>query len=332
MKRVAWRALAGMVLLAASMAAGAAATAQRIRINDTPGVGNLLARVAARHGFCERRGLQCELKVVPNAPLALQAMAAGDLDAVGAPADVVLQAVAHRMPLTVIGAASREPLFFLVAGSDLEVAAGAPYAEVMRRLKGRRVGVVALGTGGHFALESMLSAAAVSPSEVSIVPVGGTATALPALVRRQVDAVMGLEPMGAACALRGLCRVLVDPRRGQGPREVTGVSGAAVPMVVPRAMAQQKPETVRALVAAMEDAGRFASAPENRAALLAAIREGFDAAVPGLEALVDRTRDGLPPVFRFDLDPAALQYAADVLHRTGRLAERVDVRPLLFVP
>ena len=51
-----------------------------IKIQDYPGTGNMLFRVAIPKGYCDRHGIKCELSTIPNASLGAQALlrVAGD--------------------------------------------------------------------------------------------------------------------------------------------------------------------------------------------------------------------------------------------------------------
>ena len=62
--------------------------------------------------------------------------------------------------------------------------------------------------------------------------VPATNTALPAIANKQIDAVMLFAPMDGFCAAMKICRVIVDPRKGEGPKEITQLNGASGPMTV----------------------------------------------------------------------------------------------------
>ena len=60
--------LSGRTLtLAIALTLGSTAMAQTetLRIQDYPGLGNILTRVAAANGYCEKNGIKCELKTIP---------------------------------------------------------------------------------------------------------------------------------------------------------------------------------------------------------------------------------------------------------------------------
>lgn len=65
-----------------------------LRIQDYPGLGNFLARVANANGLCEKHGLKCESHTIPQAPLGLQSLLAGDIEVAHAPPEVLVQAAA----------------------------------------------------------------------------------------------------------------------------------------------------------------------------------------------------------------------------------------------
>ena len=84
------RATLGAVAL--SLSASAMAQTETLRIQDYPGLGNMIVRVAASNGYCEKNGLKCELKTIPSGPLGIQTLMAGDIDIAFGPAEVVIQA------------------------------------------------------------------------------------------------------------------------------------------------------------------------------------------------------------------------------------------------
>ena len=76
--------LAGAFAVAAFCVATTAALAQStppvVRIQDYPGIGNMLFRIAAARGYCEQHGIKCELQMIPSGPLGVQALLAKSID------------------------------------------------------------------------------------------------------------------------------------------------------------------------------------------------------------------------------------------------------------
>lgn len=81
------------LVTAAALSGHASALVGTLRIQDYPGLGNFLVRVANANGLCEKHGLKCELRTIPQAPLGLQTMLAGDIDVAYGPPEVLIQAM-----------------------------------------------------------------------------------------------------------------------------------------------------------------------------------------------------------------------------------------------
>lgn len=319
--------------LAVSTQVMAQAPIEVVRIQDYPGLGNLLTRVAIAEKFCEKHGIRCELRTVPSAPIGMQMLLAGDLDVQMGPPEVIFNAVARGAKVKVPGTFHGTPMTFLMASSRLATP-NEPrgYPAVMQDLRGKRVGVTARGAGTEFQLASLLKGAGMSPSDVTILAVGSPDTALGAIRSGQVDAVMLFEPMGGFCEVQKVCRVLVDPRKGQGPSDLTGNTGATTLQVIRTDYAEKKPQVVAALQSALRDSEIFMQAPANRPAVLKVLRDTFSIAVPDAEAVLSVVlRDSLG-AFTARVDPKALQFGADAMVRNGQLARPIDVSTLMLLP
>ncbi len=316
----------------AALTGGVNAMAQMetLRVQDYPGIGNLLVRVAAANGYCEKNGVKCELKTIPAAPLGIQTLLAGDIDIAFGPAEVVIQAANKGADLKIIGNGARDSIFFLMAGAHTETPNAAKgYPAVMADLKGKKIGVTARGSGAEFQLLDMLKGAGMSGADVTIVPVGAPNTALPAIANKQIDALMLFAPMDGFCAAMKVCRVIVDPRKGEGPKEITLLNGATGPMTVRGEFAQKKGAALDGFAKAMRESEAFVQNPANFNAVLKVINDTFKIEGPAGASAVEASLRNSIAGARFALDPKALQAAADYLHRTTQIDKTVDTSKLL---
>lgn len=316
----------------AALTGGASVMAQMetLRIQDYPGLGNLMVRVAAANGYCEKNGIKCELKTIPAAPLGIQTLLAGDLDVAFGPAEVVIQAANKGADLKIIGNGARDSIFFLMAGTHTETPNAAKgYPAVMMDLKGKKVGVTARGSGAEFQLIDMLKGAGMSAADVTVVPVGAPNTALPAIANKQIDALMLFAPMDGFCIAMKVCRVIVDPRKGEGPKEITMLNGATGPLTVRGEFAQKKGAALDALAKAMRESEAFIQNPANFNAVLKIVNDTFKVDGAAGAAAVEASLRNAVPGSRFALDPKALQGAADYLYRTAQIDKAVDTSKLL---
>lgn len=308
----------------------ALANTEVIRVQDYPGLGNLMVRVAAAKGFCEKNGIKCELKTIPAAPLGIQTLLAGDIDVAFGPAEVVIQAASKGADLKIIGTATRDTIFFLMAGAQTETPNAAKgYPAVMADLKGKKIGVTARGSAAEFQLVDMLKGAGLQPSDVTIIPVGAPNTALPAIVNKQIDALMLFSPMDGFCAAMKVCRVIVDPRKGEGPQEILKLNGAAGPMTVRGEYAQKKSAALDSFAKAMRESEAFVQDPKNYDAVLKVVNETFKIDGPAGAAAVDASLKASISGVRFTADPKALQNAADYLLATKQMNAAFDTKKIL---
>ena len=321
-----------LIALAAATALAAPARAEMttLRIQDYPGIGNFLVRIANANGLCAKHGIQCERRDIPQAPLGMQTLLAGDIDIAYVPPEVAIQAFNKGADVRAIGSGGRAPVFFLMAGADMPVPNGAKgYPAGMRDFKGKKVGVTARGSAAEFQLVSLLQGAGLKAGDVTIIAVGAPNTGYPAIRQKQVDALMLFTPMDGFCEVTKVCRVVVDPRQGQGPADATNVNGAAMLEVVRTDFLRKNPQAVAAFKAAMEEATAFAQKPENFPALLKIGLDTFKINAPDGDKIMEvALRNSLASI-AFPADPKALQSAAQYLQKTGQIDKAVDTSRLL---
>lgn len=322
----------GALALAGATLAGAAVgqTPELVRVQDYPGLGNMLLRVAIAHKLCEKNGIKCEARTIPAAPLGLQTLLAGDLEVAFGPPEVMVQAAAKAADIRILGNGARGSIFFVAAGNHLDTPNAAKgYPAVMQDFKGKKIGVTARGTGAEFQFIDLLKGAGMSAADVTLVAVGAPNTALPALSNKQVDAVMAFEPMGGFCEVLKACRVVVDPRKGEGPAELLAVAGAGSVLTVRGDYIVKKPQVVAGFIAAMKDAEAFIQNPANQEAVLKVAQDSFKIDIPkGPEVVATVLKTSLT-AYRFAMDPKAVQAAADYLLANKQLDKAVDTSRLL---
>ena len=302
-----------------------------LRIQDYPGIGNFLVRVANANGYCEKHGIKCDLRLIPQAPLGLQTLLAGDIDVAFGPPEVLVQAVNKGADLRVVGSGARAPTFFLMAASGLETPnASKGYPAVMHDFKGKKIGVTARGSAAEFQLKTLLQGAGMKPDDVTIVAVGAPNTAFPAIKNKQIDGLMLFSPMDGFCVVTKACRIVVDPRKGEGPPELVAVYGAANVQTGTADFAAANPKTIEAYGAAMLDAEAFVGKPENYPANLKIAHDTFKINAPGGDEILDVALKNAARSLKFTVDPKAFQNAANYMKTTGQIDKTIDTSKLLL--
>ena len=93
-----------------------------------------------------------------------------------------------------------------------------PYPEMLKDLKGLKLGVSTLGAGTDTMLRYLLDQAGIKPSEVQILPVGGPGPQVAGIKNGTLDGAMSYEPAQSE-AVQGLkiAKMILDLEGGQGP-------------------------------------------------------------------------------------------------------------------
>lgn len=266
----------------------ASADGQTIRLQVYQGaIINLMQWVMVERGFCAAHNMKCELLAVPSAPLGIQAAVAGSLDVVISSADVVVQAAAGGAPVQfVAGLLPNSPFALSMRPGTAQTTAS--YPENVRAIKGLKIGVTARGAGPEVQVRLLLADAGMdADKDVVFVAVGPPASQYAAMVAKQVDGVMGFEPMPTICEQSPICTNLVDLRKGQG--SAIGRGGSGVTYMTSKAFAQKNPKLLDAFRQASAEAIEWASKPENLAEVMAIAKRNFKLGdLPDADAVTER--------------------------------------------
>lgn len=258
-----------------------------VKFADIPGPGNLLARVAISKGYCKQHGLDCQLQVIPAAPLGVQAMLAGSIDSALSPVDVMIGAVKNGSAMKMVVGALASNLLVLVERSDVSPAnAGKPYPQFMEGLKGKRIGVIARGSSSETGMRYLFSKAGLNPDDATYIAVGGAPTAYNALQSKQIDVAMIVEPLGSICDVSKNCRVIWRGASDKEPAALYGLNGGNIGQLFLQKTINEKPAMIAAVIRAMSDADTFINNPANFEEVLKIATSYFKFELPDGDAVM----------------------------------------------
>lgn len=253
-----------IAVMALCVGAHGFAAAQTVKFMDIPGAGNMLVRVAISKGFCKQQGLDCQVQVIPAAPLGVAAMMAGTIDSAIAPVDVMIGAVKGGTAMKMVTGSLVSNLLVLVERNDTSTPnTGKPFPQFMQDLKGKKLGVIARGSSSETGLRHLFAKAGMDPDDATYIAVGGAVTAFNALQSKQIDAVMVVEPVGALCESAKTCRVVWRGSTDKEPSALYGLNGGSNGMVFLQKTINEKPDMIAAVIRAMRDADTFINNPAN---------------------------------------------------------------------
>ena len=108
-------AVAGAALMGViSQPAFAQGKGETLKIQDYPGVGNMLTRVAIAKDFCKARGITCQLQMIPTGPLGGAALLAKSIDVGFFPPEVQISAMLKGAQMKAVASWSPVAMFTIV--------------------------------------------------------------------------------------------------------------------------------------------------------------------------------------------------------------------------
>jgi NitT/TauT family transport system substrate-binding protein len=302
-----------------------------IKIQDYPGTGNMLFRVAIPKGYCDRHGIKCELQMIPNAPLGAQALLAKNIDVAFLPPEVQMSAMIKGAKIRAVAGGFGLVPNSLVIRNELPVPnAGKGYPAFMHDLIGKKIGIPVRGGAGEFQFVAMLQNAGYSANDVTFVAVGAPNTGYPALISGQVDAVWSFEPTGTMCEFLKTCKEIWRAATAPEPKEITAMNGAAALFVFRQDDIDQKPDVVEAFVETAREAEEFIQNTTNFDEVVKIANNYFKFDLPNGEGLMTATLRRALPGFKVPISRPALKASVDYMYETKQINIPFDYITLIY--
>jgi NitT/TauT family transport system substrate-binding protein len=296
-----------------------------VRIQDYPGIGNMLYRIAATKGYCEKHGVTCQLQMIPSGPLGAQALLAKSTDVAFIGPDIQISAMIKGARLRAIVSGASANTFLIVIRDDLAAPnAGNGYPAFMADLKGKRIGVPARGAAAELQFVVLAQKAGLKAEDFTFVAVGSPNTAYGALISKQVDAEMSFPPSDALCDVLKTCRTIY---RAYQSRELPQ---ASTNMVVTQETIDKNAHVVDALIAAAEDGEAFIQDPNNYAEALQIAQSYFKFDMPKGDAVMDAALRRAIPFYKAAISRSALKAFADYMLATKQIEAPFDATTLVY--
>lgn len=319
-------AVAGAALMGViSQPAFAQGKGETLKIQDYPGVGNMLTRVAIAKDFCKARGITCQLQMIPTGPLGGAALLAKSIDVGFFPPEVQISAMLKGAQMKAVASGATLNVFLIVVRNDVEVpnaAKGAP--DFIADLKGKKIGVPARGSGAEIMFTFLAQKVGLKAEDFTFVANGAPNTAYGTLMSKQVDANMSFEPSGALCEVLKTCRVLYRAGLSEKPAELFAINGAASNLVVTHETLDKNGAAVEALVNALKDAEAFIQDPKNFDEALKIAESFFKFEFPrGDEVMKEALKIALP-AYKASISRPAVKAISDYLLTTKQIDTPID--------
>ena len=257
-------ALAAMLLLLGGPACGQGAAPEvknvRLAVGGKPALFYLPLTITERLGYFKDEGLSVEISDFPGGGRALQALIGGSADVVTGSFDHTIQMQAKGQPITAVTLLGRFPGFVLGVLSEKRAAYKSP-----ADLRGMKIGITAPGSSTHFMALYMMAQAGLKAEDASFVGIGAAASAVVAVKRGEIDALVNVDPVISLLESQKLIEVVADTRTLEGTKQVYGGPLHAAVLYAPPWFIEKNPRTVQALVNALVRGLRWVAAhsPED---------------------------------------------------------------------
>jgi len=208
--------------------------------------------IAEQLGYFKDEGLTVNIADFAGGSQALRAV-------VGGSADVVSGAYEHTLNMQPKGQYLQ---CFVQQGRAPQIAIGIAAARAKtykspKDLKGLKVGVSAPGSSTHMIVNYFISREGLKPTDIIVVGVGLSATAITALKSGQIDAVSNTDPVMTKLEQDGDVKIIADTRTLKGTEQVLGGPMPAGCLYAPVDFIKKNPNTVQALTNAIVRADKW---------------------------------------------------------------------------
>ena len=337
MKKQRWISLLGALFICITTPVGVRAQTESqgetVRFQDYPGLGNLMIRVARTKGYCKAAGINCEMTMIPAAPLGLQALIGGSLDVAQTPIEVLAAAVSRGSKLRAVVGSAVSNIF------QVDVIATLPlpnetkgFPAMMQDLKGRKIGVSARGAATEVFFRALLQDAGLEADDVTFVAVGAPNTAFAAMRAGSVDAIVSWEPAGTMCELTKVCKLVYRGASAARPAIFKAMYGAGTALVMRAEDIEKRPHIARAVRDVSRQAEKFVNDPANQAEVLQISSGYFKFDMPQGDIIARRTLEISleSATFRTMVKRDAVAATLDYLKQTNQLVKLPSVKDLVW--
>jgi NitT/TauT family transport system substrate-binding protein len=217
--------------------------AVRLAVGGKPALFYLPLTVTEQLGYFSGLGLNVEISDFPGGARALQALIGGSADVVAGAYDHTIQMQAKNQAVVAVVLLGQFPGYVL-AVLDSKAARYHSPAD----LKGMKIGVTAPGSSTHFMVQHLMVKSGLQRDDASFIGVGASASAVAAVRRGAIDALVNVDPVISLLESENLIKVVADTRSREGTQDVYGGPYPAAVLYAMRDFVDRNPRTIQALV------------------------------------------------------------------------------------
>jgi NitT/TauT family transport system substrate-binding protein len=225
----------------------------RVAVSSRPGnIVYLQLDLAKALHYFEDEGLNVRFVYYEGGPNVANALEAGQVEFSGNSIDHAVRLRQAAKPLKMVASFTDLPAVTLVVRRSLR-------AEIrsVKDLRGKRLGVAALGSGTHVIAASILKSAGIPSGATAIVPVGHTDQMIAAMKHGDIDATITTDPAAIRLLVEGDASLLLDLVTYEETQRVFSGSYQFTGLMTRSDVIAQHPDLVQKMVNAIVRTNRF---------------------------------------------------------------------------
>lgn len=199
--------------------------------------------IAERKGFFEEEGIKATINDFGGGAKSLQALVGGSVDIVTGAYEHTIRMQNKGQDIKAVCELGRFPGICIGVRKDL-----ANEIKTIADLKGKNVGVTAPGSSTALLLQYALIRNGQSADAASIIGVGGGASAVAAIKKGEIAALVHLDPVITRLEVDGDITLLLDTRTEEGTRQLFGGTNPAATVYLQQSFIDANPITTQRVV------------------------------------------------------------------------------------
>lgn len=199
--------------------------------------------IAERKGFFEEEGIKATINDFGGGAKSLQALVGGSVDIVTGAYEHTIRMQNKGQDIKAVCELGRFPGICIAVRKDL-----ANEIKTIADLKGKNVGVTAPGSSTALLLQYALIKNGQSADAASIIGVGGGASAVAAIKKGEIAALVHLDPVITRLEVDGDITLLLDTRTEEGTRQLFGGTNPAATVYLQQSFIDTNPITTQRVV------------------------------------------------------------------------------------
>jgi NitT/TauT family transport system substrate-binding protein len=199
--------------------------------------------LAERRNAFKQEGLNVVINDFAGGARSLQSLVGGSVDVVAGAYEHTIRMQAKGQDIRAIIELGRFPGMVLAVKKSHQ-----GKVKTFGDLKGMKVGVTAPGSSTHFLLNALIGKDGLKPSDVSVIGIGAGPSAVAAMKKGEIDAMVNLDPVITKLLQDGDIFILADTRAEADNAKLLGGNNPAAVIYTKNDFIQKNPVTTQKLV------------------------------------------------------------------------------------